>query len=285
VVEPVLESCILPGLYLGQGGTDKLRQAWLEPLMTGEKRIAIAQQEMHMRGPLGDVRTTAKADGGSVILNGEKAYCFAGGQADAYLISARSDSSAETVLYLVPTDSAGLEVDQWRVADGTWMASLSLKDVKVPSESALSLESGAAEHIEKLASLARSSEVLGIMEAMFAETLEYLRTREQFGTSLGSFQALQHRMAEQYARLEQSRALIELAIVSDGSDAFAKNVDGARAFIAEFSLELGHEMIQFHGGMGVTDELAIGQGHKRILVLSRWPEQPLATLDRFATMH
>ena len=119
------------------------------------------------------------------------------------------------------------------------------------------------------------------MLRMFAETLDHLRTRQQFGAPLGSFQAIQHRMAAQYAAIEQARALLDLAIVSDRKPSFAQAVDGARAFVADASLTFGHEMIQFHGGMGVSDDLAIGHGHKRLLVLSRWPESPEATLDRF----
>ena len=82
--------------------------------------------------------------------------------------------------------------------------------------------------------------------------------------------------------IEQSRALLNLALVSSESADFGNAVHGARAYIARTSLDLGHEMIQFHGGMGITDELAIGAGHKRLLVLSRWPESPQAALDRFA---
>ena len=135
---------------------------------------------------------------------------------------------------------------------------------------------------EAFAALARSAEALGIMERIFQETIDYLRTREQFGARLGSFQAIQHRMVTQYSVIERSRALLNLALVSWQTEDFVRNVQGARAFIADASVTLGHEMIQFHGGMGVTDELAVGGGHKRLLVLSRWPEPPLAALDRYA---
>jgi alkylation response protein AidB-like acyl-CoA dehydrogenase len=89
-------------------------------------------------------------------------------------------------------------------------------------------------------------------------------------------------MAAQYTAIEQVRGLLNLAIVSAGSDRFASAVYGLRAFIAPAAVELGHEMIQFHGGMGVTDELFIGHGHKRLLVISRWPDDPQVALDRFA---
>jgi len=88
-------------------------------------------------------------------------------------------------------------------------------------------------------------------------------------------------MVAQYAAIEQSRALLNLALVSWGGDRFAEAASGARAWICEASVTLAHEMVQFHGGMGVTDELAIGAGHKRLLVLSRWPEGPQAALDRY----
>lgn len=149
---------------------------------------------------------------------------------------------------------------------------------------ALALDGGLATlaEVETLASLARSAEAIGIMQRLFDDTLEYLRTRKQFGTPLGSFQAIQHRMAAQYAALEQARALLNLAIVSQASAGFAAAVQGLRAFVGPAGIALGHEMIQFHGGMGVTDDLLIGHGHKRLLVLSRWPDTPEVALDRFA---
>ena len=99
---------------------------------------------------------------------------------------------------------------------------------------------------------------------------------------MGSFQAIQHRMVAQYAAIEQARALINFAQVNWGKPDFARAVRGARAFVAPASIALGHEMIQFHGGMGVSDELSIGHAHKRLLVLSRWPDEPEAALDAFA---
>jgi alkylation response protein AidB-like acyl-CoA dehydrogenase len=126
------------------------------------------------------------------------------------------------------------------------------------------------------------AEALGIMEKLYADTLDYLRTRTQFGNALGSFQALQHRMVAQYAALEQSRALLNLATMATDPADRSRAIHGARAFIADASVNLGHEMIQMHGGMGVTDELIIGHGHKRLLMLSRWPEDANAALDRYA---
>ena len=122
------------------------------------------------------------------------------------------------------------------------------------------------------------------METLFAITVEYLRQRQQFGRTLGAFQALQHRMVAQYAALEQARSLLYLAVMTTPDDRglWLKKIAGARAFIGEASVALGHEAIQLHGGMGVSDELIVGHAHKRLLVLSRMHGSTGAALDRYA---
>ncbi len=115
---------------------------------------------------------------------------------------------------------------------------------------------------------------------MFAATLDFLRTRHQFGVPLASFQALQHRMVAQFAMLEQARSLLLVAVTAEAAS-WRRAVAGARAFIAERSIEFGHEMIQLHGAMGVTDDLPIGQAHKRLVWLSRFPEDAETALDAY----
>ncbi|GLK43317.1 MULTISPECIES: acyl-CoA dehydrogenase family protein [Novosphingobium] len=287
VVEPLAESVVMAGRLFAATAPASLQGDWLDDLLTGSKRLALAHAEASARGGLDWVETTATTTGDGWKLTGSKPYCVAGGGADGYIVSARISGepgdNAGVALFLVPAASPGISAHDWHMADGSVACSLELGDVIVPSGNKLSDDGLAAiAAASDLAALARSAEALGIMERIFAETIDYLRTRDQFGSALGSFQAIQHRMVAQYAVIEQSRALLNLALVSWGSDEFANAVHGARAYIAEASVTLGHEMIQFHGGMGVTDELAIGGGHKRLLVLSRWPEGPLAALDRYA---
>ncbi|MFC0204348.1 acyl-CoA dehydrogenase family protein [Novosphingobium soli] len=287
VVEPLAEAVVMAGRLFALTASDALRDAWLDAIMTGEKRLALAHAEARARDGLAWVETSAVPDGEGWKLTGTKPYCAAGGGADGYVVSARlsgAPGDASGVgLFLVPAGTPGASTHDWHMADGSVATALELDGARVSATHRLG-EDGLAAIAEtsQLAALARSAEALGIMERIFAETIDYLRTRDQFGAALGSFQAVQHRMVAQYAAIEQSRALLNLALVSWGSEGFAQAVYGARAFIAEASVELGHEMIQFHGGMGVTDELAIGGGHKRLLVLSRWPEGPLAALDRYA---
>lgn len=286
VVEPVVECAFYAAPLLLTGGSPAVVEAWGEALASGQKRVALAHLEKGSRGGSTWIETSVSRNGSGLILNGSKPFVAAGHDADGYVVSARSEGQSGDeegwALYFIPADSPGLSRTSWRRADGATSASLTFDNVSVPTENALSGGVQLMRAAELRFSLARTAEAIGIMERLFAETLEYVRQRKQFGTPIGKFQAVQHRLAHQYAEIEQARALMELAIVSEGSESFAAAVDGARAFVASASLTLGHEAIQLHGGMGVTDELAIGHGHKRLLVISRWPDNADAALDRYA---
>ena len=286
VVEPLIENGLFAGRLFAAIAPPALRDAWLSSLITGERRLAVAHAEAGGRAGMPWVETRAEVAADGAVLTGAKAYVPAGAGADAYLVTARErgnpGDSASVRLFLVPADAPGLVISDWRMADGSAAVSLRLETVRVPSDRILSGGVAAIDDATIFANLARAAEALGIMERLFAETQDYLRTREQFGSPLSSFQAIQHRMVAQYAAIEQARALLNLAMVARGDVAFADAVRGVRAFVSDASLTLAHEMVQFHGGMGVTDELSIGHGHKRLLVLSRWPDEPEAALDRFA---
>lgn len=290
VVEPLAEAVMMAGRLFAMTAPEELLRAWIESIVTGKKRLALAAQEDRGRDGHTWVEARAAADGAGWRLTGAKPFCAAGGGADGFIVLARTSGQPQDpdglALFLVPAGTPGVSPLEWHMADGSVAVSLTLHDALVPASHKLDRGSfgalAAIDAADELAALSRSAEALGIMERLFADTLDYLRTRDQFGAAIGSFQAIQHRMVAQYAVIEQSRALLNLALVSWGGPDFGKAVHGARAFIAKASLELGHEMIQFHGGMGITDELAIGAGHKRLLVLSRWPESAQATLDRYA---
>jgi len=286
VVEPLIENVLVAARLFAATAPQTWCEEWLADLSSGARRIAFAHAEEGGRPGRLWVETRAEERNGVTRLTGAKAYVPAGSGADGYIVSARVSGMPGDenglALFFVPAEAAGLTRSGWLMADGSTAVSLVLDDVAIGADQ--QLQGGAAEiaQAQIVANLARTAEALGVMERLFAETLDYLRTREQFGAKLGSFQAIQHRMAAQYAALEQARGLLNLALVSEGASAFARAVQGARAFIGPASVTLGHEMMQFHGGMGMTDELPIGQGHKRLLVLSRWPDSPEAALDLFA---
>jgi alkylation response protein AidB-like acyl-CoA dehydrogenase len=288
VVEPLIESILVAGGLFEQLASPELRQTWLDSLVVGEKRLALAHSEQRARRNPAWVETSAKRNGQGIILNGEKSLVPAGVGADAYIVSARLSGAPGDrdgiALFLVPADAPGVAVNPYRLVDGSAGCQIALRNVVVDEASCLGGGIEDIENVHARASIARSAEALGIMERIFADTLEYLRTRKQFGVALGTFQALQHRMTSQYAVLEQARSLLYLAVMADPADraSWLRAINGARAFIADKSIGLGHEMIQMHGGMGVTDELAIGQGHKRLLFLSRFPDDASAALDRYA---
>lgn len=289
VVEPLVENIVLAGGLLAATAVEgSAAVAFLSDLATGEARVALAHAEAGGRGGLDWVETTATAADDGWRLSGAKACVPCGSGVAAYIVSARIEGAPQDRegigLWLVPADAPGLAVRSWRMVDGSLAVSLELRDV--PVAGGLRLGGGLAEldRAQAVAQLARAAEALGIIDRMLAETTEYLRTREQFGTRLGSFQAIQHRMVAQYAVREQARGLLNRAIVSWATPDFDLAVAAVTAYIASAALTFGHEMIQFHGGMGVTEELAIGHAHKRLMMLTRWPLSPEVAMERYAAM-
>lgn len=289
VVEPLTESVVLAGRLLAATAVEgSAAVEFLADLATGSTRVALAHAESAGRGGLHWVETTATAGDDGWQLNGAKACVPCGSGVAAYIVSARIEGAPQDRegigLWLVPADAPGLSAHSWRLVDGSLAVSLELRDVRVAA--GLRLHGGLAEldYAQSVAHLARTAEALGIMDRMLAETTEYLRTREQFGTRLGSFQAIQHRMVAQYAVREQARGLLNRAIVSWATPDFDLAVAAVTAYIASTALTFGHEMIQFHGGMGVTEELAIGHAHKRLMMLTRWPLSPEVAMEHYAAL-
>jgi alkylation response protein AidB-like acyl-CoA dehydrogenase len=283
VVEPLVDAVLIGARLLLAGAPAALAESWRDDLAGGRRRVALAHVERGWRGAEETVRTGAAPAPGGWQLNGGKVCVPAGVGADAYIVSAHTGGDG-LGLFVVPADSPGLAARAWRTIDGGAAVTLDLVDVPVPATHVLADGTALLDAVTPLAELARAAEAVGIMERLFDDTLEYLRVRNQFNTPLGRFQAIQHRMVGHYAALEQSKALINHALISADGQGFAAAVRGLRAFVSEVSIPLGHDMIQFHGGMGVTDELAIGHGHKRLVFLSRWPNDPLAKLDAYAAM-
>lgn len=275
IVEPLAESAVLAGGLFDRAASPALRAVWLDAIVSGDKRLVVAHRN-------GGVTADRHGDAGDWTLRGSEPFVPGGSGADGFIVSTMD--AGEAAFFLVPAQTPGLTSNSFRLIDGSVGVALTLSDVVVREDHRLNDGVAAFAAAEELATIARGAEALGIMEMMFFATRDYLRTRQQFGAPLGSFQAVQHRMVAQYAALEQARALLTLAVMVDPDDGTAatRALSGMRAFIAEASVALGHEMIQLHGAMGVTDELIIGQAHKRLVMLSRYPEGPLAALDRYA---
>lgn len=279
VVEPWIDSVLVAGQFFAESASSSLLPAWIEGLINGQKRLALAQRESEGRGRMFLVKTKAKQTSTGWEIHGHKALVVAGVGADAFIVAAQENGRVG--YFLVPANAGGLKIIPYRLIDGSAACAIELSHVIVPEANRLNGDQAMLERVEARANIARCAEAIGIMQMLFDTTCDYLRTRKQFSAPLASFQALQHRMVAQYATIEQARALLYLAVMREG-ESFLSAIAGARAFISNASVNLGHEMIQMHGGMGVSDELNIGHGHKRLVLLSRLPESAGVALDSYA---
>jgi len=251
--------------------------AVLEDIVAGTTLAALAHDEPDNHYELGRVATTAKKNGNGWVLNGAKAVVPFGDQAQLLLVSARTSGNvgdeAGISLFLVPGDAAGVSARGYGRIDGGHAAELVLTDVQVGADALLGVEGVGHALLERIVGyglLALSAESLGAMEKAKGDTLEYLRTRKQFGVPIGSFQALQHRMADMLLEVEQARsAVINAAAAIDEEDRVAreKALSAAKYSIGKIGTLIAEEAIQMHGGIGVTWELPLAHYAKRLVMI------------------
>ncbi|EJW21136.1 hypothetical protein IMCC14465_09320 [alpha proteobacterium IMCC14465] len=288
--EPLIEYAYEAGALFAATAAPELKAAWIDQLVTGEKRLTLAHTEQRARDNPIWVETTATPNDDGFILSGSKSLVPSGVGVDGYIISSKSvDGTANDIsLFLVPTETPGMQVAPYRLVDGRVGVKLDFDALHVPSSHKLEGGIQSLTAVQQKADIARCAETLGLMETMFEATLDYLKTRKQFGRPLGSFQALQHRMVEQYVAIDQLRSLILRLTLLDsgtGEEATAKlgeMIAGVRAFAAEAGTALGHETIQLHGGMGVSEEVIVATGHKRLMMLARYPYSSERAMDVYA---
>ena len=273
VVEPYLATVL--GAYLlrlGGGHEEALAQ-----VAGGQLKLACALGERQSRYDMRDILTTGHATDGGYVINGSKSVVIHGRQAGALLVSARTSSSQRRTdgisLFLVPREAAGLQVVDYRTIDGQRAANIVFDEVRVPASSLVGPEHKAWELIDAALDYGAAllcAEGLGAMEAIFAATLEYLKTRTQFGVPIGKFQALQHRMADMYIHLEQARSMALLAAVkAEAADPQERRraVSAAKYRVGQAMKFVGQQAVQLHGGMGVTNELPAAHHFKRLSMI------------------
>jgi alkylation response protein AidB-like acyl-CoA dehydrogenase len=255
--------------------------------MSGSAHVAMAHFEQTAGFELDDVRTVARGNGAGVRLQGDKTVVLGSGGAEAFIVSARTmgSSGADGIgFYIVDRDAPGLAITPFRIADGSVASRLRLQDVAVRDKLDVNFDAflGAVDDSR----IAACAEMIGIMSTLFETTLDYVRTRKQFGAPIGSFQVVQHRMADLYVSLEQSRSQLYRAALSGTSvRAQPAAVAGMKSYVSAAAVEMGEQCIHLHGGMGITDELLIGHGHKRLLVLAAMFGDADHELQRFARLN
>jgi alkylation response protein AidB-like acyl-CoA dehydrogenase len=284
VAEPVLETGIIAAALLDVGANAAQHETLLNGLMAGERLVVLAHAEREARYNLAHVETVARRRGETVALDGAKTAVLAGGAADTLIVSARLSGAVREAdgigFWLVAADSAGVDRRSYRLADGSVAAEVTLRGVEVPASAALHGGLALLQPVVATARLAAAAEMLGLMGLLFDTTLAYVKTRTQFGKSLGSFQVIQHRMTDAYVLLEQARSQVLRAALAEPAD-FARAAAGAKAFVVEAAVSVGHTAVQMHGGMGITDELVIGHALKRLRVLALTFGDGTAALDDY----
>jgi alkylation response protein AidB-like acyl-CoA dehydrogenase len=277
VLEPYLATVLLFGGLLQKGGSPELQAQYIPKIIEGSCLGAFAYLERQSRYAIADVQTTATAQNGGYVLNGEKVVVLNGSNADQVIVSARTSGEqcdeAGISLFLLPMDSAGLEKISYRMMDGQLVANLTLKDVAVPAGNLVGELDQGFELIQSVvveANMALAAEALGIMEQLNSKTLEYTKTRKQFGVAIGSFQALQHRMVDTFMAYEQTRSLLYRAVcaLTDEKEDAATAVHALKVMVDRAGRLIYGEAIQLHGGMGLTDELDIGHFAKRLMMIN-----------------
>ncbi|MDM0078036.1 acyl-CoA dehydrogenase [Variovorax sp. J2P1-59] len=274
VVEPLL-GAVMAGEAISVAGNDK--QKGLLPEIVGGTTIAtLAHDEPETHYELSRVQTRAERSGDGWVLKGAKAVVQQGEQANLFVVSARTsgtvDDEAGISLFLVPAKTAGLTVRGCPAIDGGRVAELRFDNVKLGADALLGTEGQGHATLERAIGrgvLALCAEALGAMEAAKTATLEYLRTRKQFGTLIGSFQALQHRMADLLLEIEQARSAVINAAAAIDADRVTREraLSAAKVSIGRIGTLVAEESIQMHGGIGMTWELPLAHYAKRLVMI------------------
>lgn len=265
VIEPWLGCAVLATQTLLASDDAAVKAEWLPALCEGTRRLAVAWSEPGSRGAPHIAETLAEGEGSGLRLTGRKTLVLGGFGADAYLVSARDARGIG--LFLVDADAAGLAVAPTPLHDGSIAASLVLDGVparRLVGDGLAALETGLAHAI-----CALCAELVGGMERAIEISADYLRTRKQFGVTIGSFQSLQHRIADMVAEKELARSMLFAALASiENDDAIqrAPVLSGAKALVADAARNVCAQAIQLHGGIGMTEECAVGHYFKRAVV-------------------
>jgi pimeloyl-CoA dehydrogenase small subunit len=291
-LEPYLATVVLAGTALRLAGSEAQKRAILPQVAEGRMILAFAHSERQARYDLTDVLTTAKPTTSGWVLDGAKSVVAHGDGAQRLIVSARlsgeRDDPEGIGLFLVDADANGVARRSYPMRDGTRAAEIALSGVEVGRDDVIGEPGNALPVIERVVEAgiaATSAEAVGAMEAMHAMTLEYLKTRQQFGRPIGQNQVLQHRAAEMLIALEQGRSMAMLAaMMVDETDPAerAHNIAMAKVGVGQASRFVAQNAIQLHGGIGMTEEYAVGHYFRRCMVIEHTFGDPAHHLSRLA---
>ena len=291
VVEPFLETVVLAGGLIEDIGSQTQRKVFLPQIMAGESIWALAWAEGRSRYDFNNVATTARRQGEVYVLNGTKATVIGAPWADKLIVSARTSGEPHdhsgVSLFVVDRQSANLHLQSFKTIDGRRAAEVTLMNVHVPASQVLGTEGegvAALEACRDRAIAALCAEAVGAMSELNSVTLEYAKTRKQFGVALGTFQVLQHRMVDMFIALEEAISLtqhLNLSLATEEPHG-SKLASGAKSKVGYAARFIAEQAIQLHGGMGMSDELNVGHYFKRIASINVQFGDPTYHLMRYA---
>jgi alkylation response protein AidB-like acyl-CoA dehydrogenase len=293
LLEPFLSSAVIATALL-RAFDDAAAAELLTRMATGDAIAVLAHYEPGSRFETQWVKTRAQKSGGNYLLDGHKAVVLHAGAADTLLISARTSgepSDAKGIsLFRVPKDARGLSLDQYPTIDGQRAADIYLNGVQVQESSRLGVEGGALPAIDAALDVGLAglcAEAVGVMQALFDATVAYVQSRQQFGTAIGRFQALQHRIADMLIHLEQARSMSYLAALRCGDENVTERrraLSAAKAVVGQSCRFVAQQAVQLHGGMGMTDELIVSHWFKRLTAAELMFGDSDTHLQRYAAL-
>jgi len=293
VVEPFVQTVVVGGGFLRHGGSEAMKQEWLGKIAGGESVMAFAFAEPQGRYNYADLTTTAKKQGSGYVLNGAKAVVLGAPWADTLIVTARTaggqrDAKGVSV-FLVDKNSKGISARDYPTVDGLRASEIGFENVEVPAASLIGTADDGLALIERVtdeAIAAHASEAVGAMKVLLDTTVEYTKTRKQFGVPIGKFQVLQHRMVDMFMNYEQSASITLMVTLKLGeSDAERKKAaSAAKVQIGKAGRFVGQQAVQLHGGMGMTDELNVGHYFKRLTMLDTLYGNVDHHLKRYASL-
>lgn len=279
LLEPYLPTVVIAGGFLRHGGSSAQKAAHIPLIIEGSKTFAFAQLEKNSRYDLNDVTTSAKKNGSGWIIDGEKFVVINGENADELIVTARNRGGQRDRMgigaFVVPANVGGISKKTYPTQDGLHAADITFTSVEVGSDAAIGDPENASPLIERVVDDARTalcSEAVGLMDESLKITVEYMKTRTQFGVPIGSFQSLQHRAADMFVALEQGRSMSMFATMAadiDDAAVRAKAVAAAKVQLGRSSKFIGQQSIQLHGGIGMTMEATIGHYFKRLTMIEK----------------
>jgi len=276
VAEPFVATVLMFGGLLDRGNDDELKEELIAKIIEGQLQGAVAFAEPQSRFELADIATTAVANGSGFILNGRKSLVLNAMSADKLIVSARVTGEQFDEdgigLFILDASTAGVERTSLRLMDGQVVATIDFDNAQAQAICEVGDGLALLKAMSETVMMAQSAEAVGIMQKLNATTIEYVKTRKQFGVAIGSFQALQHRMVDMFAACEQAKSMVYRAvcIAEDGRPDLevTKNIAALKVKAGQSGRLIGSEAMQLHGGMGMTDELDVGHFAKRLMMLN-----------------